>query len=1110
GGEHGTVNVAGTIDASAPNAGVDAGKVTITGQKVRIASTAQIKATALQGKGGTIKIGGDYQGKGTTRQAQIVAVDAGALINASAIERGDGGTVVVWSTDTTTFNGIINAKGGQYAGNGGLVETSGRALIVGDSAFVSTLAPNGGAGTWLLDPTTINIQTGGIDLASCVSVTCTIAPTTLQTALTGGNVTLQATSAVNFQASVSYLGPNLLTLNLGSASAAGTLSVAAGAIVTVNNLALTSPRTSSTAAGVNFSINASGSLNLSVLSLFADVAGAYIGNAPTTVNVFKNGALPGGNIADGVLYVAANGTVNVGSGAFRLPSTVTVSKALTLRGSNADISPVTAAASRGAETVITGASNATLIRVTASNVTINGFTFDGDSAGTNIAANFAATAISGSNADNLSVIDTIFRRLKTAGISLNNTSGTTTTGLNVASNSFTSIDPAFASTSSAAILLQNSVYGVVIGNRIDVSDAPVNNGIRIVTYTAGPVGTVSIGGSLPGEGNAISGVNRNAIELNNLGAGRTFNLAANTINGSPAATGLLLQNVGGTVIVTNGTSIANTARGIRILDTTGIVAGTFDFDATTSIANTTISAFDVSRTGGTSNPDITYSGTMSITAGRLINLSAQTGGTILFDGPSLLATGGTGINIANSGAAITINNASLTSVPGTAVTIIGTGAAPIAFNNLDILNGATGVVISSTTRPLTFDAASSITGTTTTAFSLSSGASDLTYSGTMSITAGRLLNLSAQTGGTILFDGPSLLATGGTGINIANSGAAITINNATITSTGAAAVAISGTGTSVLTFSNLDILNTSFAGFAVTTSQSRTINVGSGSTVETTSGIPISISPSATTTLNMLWDTVASNGAARSILLANTTGLFMANGGVNSTTGPAVQITNMSGSVTLSNLIFNAGSNGITASVSNDGVTTSLTLNAVEVNLTTSGATGLLLQNTSLSTGALSLNLLGGTTTIANGATGMALSGARITLAGDSLGTTAFYGQIQNYIALTNGALFSPGNPTVIDIGNVRFDGFVLGPSPSNAAKSQIEAKVIHYLDNYSSGLLGQLVPTPVASRLPIPFNFDLRNLAAACLSASQQADVAADCSWAVQLVRSPRTSRSN
>ncbi|MGH7005414.1 MAG: filamentous hemagglutinin N-terminal domain-containing protein, partial [Alphaproteobacteria bacterium] len=42
GGQHGTVNMAGTVDVSAATPGLGAGKVTITGEKVRIAGTARI------------------------------------------------------------------------------------------------------------------------------------------------------------------------------------------------------------------------------------------------------------------------------------------------------------------------------------------------------------------------------------------------------------------------------------------------------------------------------------------------------------------------------------------------------------------------------------------------------------------------------------------------------------------------------------------------------------------------------------------------------------------------------------------------------------------------------------------------------------------------------------------------------------------------------------------------------------------------------------------------------------------------------------------------------------------------------------------------------------
>ena len=53
----------------------------------------------------------------------------GARIDASAINNGDGGTVVLWSDvlnpdSFTTVLGEIYAKGGNFGGEGGRIETS--------------------------------------------------------------------------------------------------------------------------------------------------------------------------------------------------------------------------------------------------------------------------------------------------------------------------------------------------------------------------------------------------------------------------------------------------------------------------------------------------------------------------------------------------------------------------------------------------------------------------------------------------------------------------------------------------------------------------------------------------------------------------------------------------------------------------------------------------------------------------------------------------------------------------------------------------------------------------------------------------------------------------
>ena len=71
--------------------------------------------------------------------------------------RGDGGKVVLWSDQTTSFAGTILALGGAQFGNGGFVETSGKTLNF--TGTVNTRAPNGAAGTLLLDPFNMTIST---------------------------------------------------------------------------------------------------------------------------------------------------------------------------------------------------------------------------------------------------------------------------------------------------------------------------------------------------------------------------------------------------------------------------------------------------------------------------------------------------------------------------------------------------------------------------------------------------------------------------------------------------------------------------------------------------------------------------------------------------------------------------------------------------------------------------------------------------------------------------------------------------------------------------------------------------------------------------------------
>jgi len=151
----GTVSNSGTLDASGRGAGQTGGSVTATAHHVGLFG-GHIDASGDAG-GGTVLLGGGFQGNDpAVPSASATYMSPDATIAADAITSGNGGTVVLWSNDSTRAQGSITARGGAQGGNGGLVETSSHSLdVVG--IRVSASAPNGDAGLWLLDPADVVI-----------------------------------------------------------------------------------------------------------------------------------------------------------------------------------------------------------------------------------------------------------------------------------------------------------------------------------------------------------------------------------------------------------------------------------------------------------------------------------------------------------------------------------------------------------------------------------------------------------------------------------------------------------------------------------------------------------------------------------------------------------------------------------------------------------------------------------------------------------------------------------------------------------------------------------------------------------------------------------------
>ena len=257
---YGTVNAGGTLDASGLNAGETGGTVKVLGNHVALLDGASINASGDAG-GGTVLVGGNYQGNGPEQNATATFVSLTAQITADAVNNGNGGNIIVWSDDATRVYGSLFAKGGALSGDGGLIETSGKNFLEVTQG-VDASAANGASGTWLLDPNDITIQATGLNtnVTGTPNFTSTnssaiVTTGSIQTALNAGTGVLitTGTGGANTQAG-NITVANVITKTSG---AAATLTLAAS-----NNIIFNVGADVTSAAGaLNFTLNASGAIN---------------------------------------------------------------------------------------------------------------------------------------------------------------------------------------------------------------------------------------------------------------------------------------------------------------------------------------------------------------------------------------------------------------------------------------------------------------------------------------------------------------------------------------------------------------------------------------------------------------------------------------------------------------------------------------------------------------------------------------------------------------------------------------------------------------------------------------------------------------------------------
>ncbi|MFM6106181.1 MAG: beta strand repeat-containing protein, partial [Sphaerospermopsis kisseleviana] len=274
--------------------------INILGDKIGIFNG---NISTLGTNGGNIFIGGDYQGRATLPTAQFTYIDPNSNIKAEGI---NGGNIIVWSEQATRIYGNLSVKGNNQ---GGLIETSSKGYL--DITTVPDISGQIG-GTWLIDPTDINIVAGGgntnINNSSPFSSTgdsSSLGVDLITAALNTGNVTVETGSGGTQAGNIS------LNANLNYSGATSTLTLNAHGNITISN-------------SINSSVNP---LNVTLNADSANTSSGWIrinssittngGNftANDNVTIANNPTLTGNEITfNGTVNGNSNLTLNGGAG----------------------------------------------------------------------------------------------------------------------------------------------------------------------------------------------------------------------------------------------------------------------------------------------------------------------------------------------------------------------------------------------------------------------------------------------------------------------------------------------------------------------------------------------------------------------------------------------------------------------------------------------------------------------------------------------------------------------------------------------------------------------------------------------------------------------------
>jgi len=340
------------------NTGTPGVSVQITGSSNTATNLGQILAdsgqiglvAAIVKNSGTINANSLVRQGGRVFLTATTGIEAGGMISAQGVGGGSVSVLADKQTGTLKITGTLDASA-PNGGSGGQIETSAANVQIADTSYITTAAPNGKSGTWLIDPMNFTIATG----------TGTLTPSgmgtdTLSTDLGAGSIIIATDPSTSgngdifVNAAITWTAATTLTL-----TAANDVKVAVGSAITATNGSLVLnaghdvwvQEATKTTTG-NLTFHAGNDIHLDAATTI--VTGNLTSVAGHDVNMTAASTITTGDmvlIADnnGSGPGAIAGTVNITCGSHCITLTG-VANLLTVRYNPADYSAATIAADR--------------------------------------------------------------------------------------------------------------------------------------------------------------------------------------------------------------------------------------------------------------------------------------------------------------------------------------------------------------------------------------------------------------------------------------------------------------------------------------------------------------------------------------------------------------------------------------------------------------------------------------------------------------------------------------------------------------------------------------------------------------------------------------------